>query len=105
MINELFEKLPTEIAFMILTYNPHQTAVIINDRIKKERMADLVFDLSNIVEDLSSLVKVIEDGDFYAFYFDVAIQDSVYYEGFTFMPESSKPPKIYVPRTTFFDFS
>lgn len=108
MINELFEKLPSEIAFMILTYQPHQTAVIINDRIKKERMADIVEELSFRVADVTWFVKthfgsdVIDDGDFYGYYFDVSIQYIIDYEGFYIMPESSKPPKILVPRTRFF---
>ena len=107
MINELFEKLPTEIAFMILTYQPHQTAVIINDYFKQERMSDIVEELSYRFKDASWHVKtyfgsdVIDDGDFYGYYFDVSIQYIIDYEGFYIMPESSKPPKILVPRTRF----
>lgn len=99
MINELFENLPTEIAFMILTYQPNETAVMINNNYKKKQMAGIVREMSYRFDDfykhLNFPYSDNSDDTFYDFFFGIAIPEYVS-EGFYIMSESSKPPKVSV---------
>lgn len=99
MINELFENLPTEIAFMILTYQPNETAVMINDYNKKKQMEGIVREMSYRFDDFDEHLNFPysdnSDDTFYDFFFGWMIPQYVS-EGFYIMPENSKPPKVSV---------
>ena len=107
MINELFENLPTEIAFMILTYQPNKTAVMIKKAFPyasnfnckrpsqmKESLLTKFLKMKLLLKEFNYLID-FSNSDFYGCFFDWAIEEYIS-EGFYIMDENRKPPRVNV---------
>lgn len=114
MINELFENLPSEIAFMILTYQPNKTAVMIKKAIPyannfnckrpsqmKESLLTKFLKMKLLLNEFNYLISQVDsqyidddnNSDFYGCFFDWAIEEYIS-EGFYIMDENRKPPRV-----------
>jgi len=112
MINELFERLPPEIAFQVLTWRKHETAEMIKKAITyahnyncvrptqmEEKFLSKFLKRKLIIEELGYLIDDMkndnDDNDFYEFFFSYSIPEYIN-EGFYIMDESDKPPRVNV---------
>jgi hypothetical protein len=122
MIYELFDKLPVEIAFKVLTWRPHETAKMIKKAFpnvvhnfycirpsqmkvslltKFLKMKLLLRELGYCIDDFSKDViarpyaYADADDNFYDYFFAWTIDEYIS-EGFYIMDENRKPPRVNV---------
>ena len=107
MIYELFDKLPVEIAFKVLTWRPHETAEMIKKAFPyannfnckrpsqmKESLLTKFLKMKLLLREFNYLID-FSNSDFYGCFFDWAIEEYIS-EGFYIMDENRKPPRVNV---------
>lgn len=112
MIYELFDKLPVEIAFKVLTWRPHETAKMIKKAIPYEHnfycerpsqietsLLTKFLKVKYLLRELGYRIKDFSKDDdyenFYDYFFTWSIEGYIS-EGFYIMDENRKPPRVNV---------